>query len=1141
MSNVAALGFSIDSSDARSASTDLDKLAASAAKTETAANSLNTADKALAGSLAALLTEVKNVNAGLATIAGTNASVAASTAATVAAMDKLAVATRAPKQETDGLASSLDSLRAKYNPLIAVSQQYQAALKSINAQEAAGAIGAREANLYRAQAAMVAEKAAQANDNHSVALGRTTAAAKLTSNQMLNLSRQGNDAITMFAMGADGMMIFASQAGQVYGALEEGPGGLSGSLKAIGSSILGFITPLRIAAVGLTAAAAAAIYFGDRSAENTKKAEDAAKSYGSTISRLKLIQGDLSGAAGRVFGREMMQSESEVRAQLQIASIQQSGARRASIANIGGNEGIALQTGTLGALDRVGEMLTSTGAVRKQFQDLYGELVRGERTVESFQAAVVGIRMNPETSDEMKAVADSLLDASQNAREAEARVKALQGAIREAKREAAQKRFDAASDDFSGFVPDRQTIRQQIEQAYRTRSGAISELQQSPRVVEGLQAGADADRKKALDEVARKESVVREGRDLDLRSIGARTVAEKALIAAERERLALSGENIEESERASRIAAASATILAQANRDATDALRASTTANAAAGLEGYQAAVTGIINSYREQIDAANGSTEAIEKLTAARNLDIQTLQMQTQKSLFDPQRSQLASLRAEASALGQSDDFRRRVIATMQAEEDIRRAGINSTGEQADAYRKNALALSEYEDGVRRVGDAWGEVNQTTNSAVDSLVDGLAGGKFDFKSILKDFQKTILDLSVGNPLKNLLTGSSLGTMSDLFKGAGKAPELKMAGVQSVANMQVSAAMVTIGGAGLAGLTGAPGAIETLLNPANNNTAGSAAKYRNAIAAIESAGSGDYAARGPVTSNGDRAYGRYQMMGANIGPWSKQALGQSIDVSTFMANPAMQDKIFDKIFGGYVAKFGEAGASQAWFGGPGSVGKSGRKDMLGTSVGGYSNRFMSELGSADPLAQASTTLAASATDFTQDFGMTAGAVTAGMGQVVDQFLPGFGGIFTKLLDGLSQVGGGGGGLLSTIFGGGGGGGDPWAGMRSVGTNANGTDNWRGGLSWVGEKGPELMNVPRGAQIIPNHLLARNAQSGGGMPSITMSGATLNINGNADSVTITQAKQMLEAQSAKDRRDLQREIGPVSNQYRSLKG
>ena len=32
-------------------------------------------------------------------------------------------------------------------------------------------------------------------------------------------------------------------------------------------------------------------------------------------------------------------------------------------------------------------------------------------------------------------------------------------------------------------------------------------------------------------------------------------------------------------------------------------------------------------------------------------------------------------------------------------------------------------------------------------------------------------------------------------------------------------------------------------------------------------------------------------------------------------------------------------------------------------------------------------------------------------------------------------------------------------------------NAAGTDYWRGGLTWVGENGPELVNLPRGSSIM----------------------------------------------------------------------
>lgn len=119
------------------------------------------------------------------------------------------------------------------------------------------------------------------------------------------------------------------------------------------------------------------------------------------------------------------------------------------------------------------------------------------------------------------------------------------------------------------------------------------------------------------------------------------------------------------------------------------------------------------------------------------------------------------------------------------------------------------------------------------------------------------------------------------------------------------------------------------------------------ADYRSAIANIESGG--NYGAQGPYT-RGDRPYGKYQVMGANIGPWTQQALGRAFTAQEFLADPRAQDATFDKIFGGYVSKYGERGAAEAWFGGPGSVGKSGRKDVLGTSVGSYGDMFQQSLG-----------------------------------------------------------------------------------------------------------------------------------------------------------------------------------------------
>lgn len=126
--------------------------------------------------------------------------------------------------------------------------------------------------------------------------------------------------------------------------------------------------------------------------------------------------------------------------------------------------------------------------------------------------------------------------------------------------------------------------------------------------------------------------------------------------------------------------------------------------------------------------------------------------------------------------------------------------------------------------------------------------------------------------------------------------------------------------------------------------------------YRDAIASIESAGSGDYSAVGPTHPKMGRALGRYQIMESNIGPWSQEALGRAVTPEEFLANPQIQDAIFDKKFGSYVNQYGPEGAAQAWFAGPGGVGKLDRRDSLGTSVADYTNKFSNALGNPQQVA-----------------------------------------------------------------------------------------------------------------------------------------------------------------------------------------
>lgn len=58
-------------------------------------------------------------------------------------------------------------------------------------------------------------------------------------------------------------------------------------------------------------------------------------------------------------------------------------------------------------------------------------------------------------------------------------------------------------------------------------------------------------------------------------------------------------------------------------------------------------------------------------------------------------------------------------------------------------------------------------------------------------------------------------------------------------------------------------------------------------------------------------------------------------------------------------------------------------------------------------------------------------------------------------------------------------------------------NAAGTPYWRGGLTWVGEEGPELINLPRGTQVIPNDLSMDMAGAGAGSVHITVNATVSN--------------------------------------------
>jgi hypothetical protein len=115
----------------------------------------------------------------------------------------------------------------------------------------------------------------------------------------------------------------------------------------------------------------------------------------------------------------------------------------------------------------------------------------------------------------------------------------------------------------------------------------------------------------------------------------------------------------------------------------------------------------------------------------------------------------------------------------------------------------------------------------------------------------------------------------------------------------------------------------------------------SIAPYARAIAGIETPGSKNpYGELGPVVKSGDRAYGKYQVMGENVPVWTKQILGKEMTPQQFLASPEAQELVFAGKFGEYVQKTGspEAAASM-WFTGRPSAPNARARNPDGSPLG----------------------------------------------------------------------------------------------------------------------------------------------------------------------------------------------------------
>lgn len=108
--------------------------------------------------------------------------------------------------------------------------------------------------------------------------------------QLRQLSFQLNDVITSLASGQSPFMILAQQGGQVYQALQMGPGGVGGSLKALSGQIAAMVTPTRLAVAGLAGVGVATVAAVASWKSYALALDDLAKSAGTTSTEMSKLQ-----------------------------------------------------------------------------------------------------------------------------------------------------------------------------------------------------------------------------------------------------------------------------------------------------------------------------------------------------------------------------------------------------------------------------------------------------------------------------------------------------------------------------------------------------------------------------------------------------------------------------------------------------------------------------------------------------------------------------------------------------------------------------------------------------------------------------------------------------------------------------------
>ncbi len=200
------------------------------------------------------------------------------------AMDDVMRAQAAAQREADAAAQAhadhLDYLQTRYNPLIAISRQYEKAIEEIAEAERLGVITSAQATQQRERAAMaMAPMPAQLQQ-----IGASSGAA---ASYVANLGYQLNDIGMMMSLGQSPFMLMMQQGPQVvqvFGQMRDAGMDIG---PAIGTAFRSMLSPMSLATMAVIGFGAAAVQWLTKGKESAKGFDDALGRLDSVISGLR--------------------------------------------------------------------------------------------------------------------------------------------------------------------------------------------------------------------------------------------------------------------------------------------------------------------------------------------------------------------------------------------------------------------------------------------------------------------------------------------------------------------------------------------------------------------------------------------------------------------------------------------------------------------------------------------------------------------------------------------------------------------------------------------------------------------------------------------------------------------------------------